>query len=331
MDDTLHGGLEVEIDCAAILRELDAPWDVLPKQAILSARLQPERMIPHLIEAVRTATRRALADESVDGSGYFHAVMLLWEFGAKEAFPAILESMSLPDEWPDTLYGELVTEYLPRILATLGDDNVEIVAAMIDDPQLDEFVRWAAVHYFVYLVRDGRLSRDEVVGRLRRHLRTAIDRGDDEITTPLILCLLDLFAVEVRSEIDEAFRRDLVDRLIIDARDVVTEFARGQEHFDQLLANRPPTRIADVIDEMQGWATYNPEKFARDFDPQNVEPSWRDDPWSDEDQVDAAAGFAGGAEAEPLVRQIRVGRNAPCPCGSGKKFKKCCLKDESAA
>ncbi len=25
------------------------------------------------------------------------------------------------------------------------------------------------------------------------------------------------------------------------------------------------------------------------------------------------------------VRERRVGRNDPCPCGSGKKFKKCCL------
>jgi len=24
----------------------------------------------------------------------------------------------------------------------------------------------------------------------------------------------------------------------------------------------------------------------------------------------------------------RVGRNEPCPCGSGKKFKKCCLTSE---
>ena len=24
----------------------------------------------------------------------------------------------------------------------------------------------------------------------------------------------------------------------------------------------------------------------------------------------------------------RVGRNEPCPCGSGKKFKKCCLTTE---
>ena len=32
-------------------------------------------------------------------------------------------------------------------------------------------------------------------------------------------------------------------------------------------------------------------------------------------------------EAEEPVRE-RVGRNEPCPCGSGKKFKKCCLKKQ---
>lgn len=26
------------------------------------------------------------------------------------------------------------------------------------------------------------------------------------------------------------------------------------------------------------------------------------------------------------VRLMRVGRNDPCPCGSGKKYKKCCLR-----
>lgn len=30
------------------------------------------------------------------------------------------------------------------------------------------------------------------------------------------------------------------------------------------------------------------------------------------------------AVAEPITRGPRVGRNDPCPCGSGKKFKKCC-------
>jgi uncharacterized protein len=29
-------------------------------------------------------------------------------------------------------------------------------------------------------------------------------------------------------------------------------------------------------------------------------------------------------QREQLLRSTKVGRNDPCPCGSGKKFKKCC-------
>ena len=25
----------------------------------------------------------------------------------------------------------------------------------------------------------------------------------------------------------------------------------------------------------------------------------------------------------------KIGRNAPCPCGSGKKYKKCCMNKEN--
>ena len=31
-----------------------------------------------------------------------------------------------------------------------------------------------------------------------------------------------------------------------------------------------------------------------------------------------------GPAAGNIARRVKVGRNAPCPCGSGKKFKKCC-------
>jgi preprotein translocase subunit SecA len=30
---------------------------------------------------------------------------------------------------------------------------------------------------------------------------------------------------------------------------------------------------------------------------------------------------------KPVVREAKIGRNDPCPCGSGKKYKKCCGKD----
>lgn len=31
-----------------------------------------------------------------------------------------------------------------------------------------------------------------------------------------------------------------------------------------------------------------------------------------------------GTKSEPIVKKNKVGRNDPCPCGSGKKYKKCC-------
>ena len=31
---------------------------------------------------------------------------------------------------------------------------------------------------------------------------------------------------------------------------------------------------------------------------------------------------------QPIKKEKTVGRNEPCPCGSGKKYKKCCGKEE---
>ena len=41
-------------------------------------------------------------------------------------------------------------------------------------------------------------------------------------------------------------------------------------------------------------------------------------------------GFADGkpAKKKPMVKKEKVGRNDPCPCGSGKKYKNCCLLKE---
>jgi preprotein translocase subunit SecA len=47
-----------------------------------------------------------------------------------------------------------------------------------------------------------------------------------------------------------------------------------------------------------------------------------------EETASGGGGGGGGEEAPVAVKQIvnatpRVGRNDPCPCGSGKKYKKC--------
>ena len=47
-----------------------------------------------------------------------------------------------------------------------------------------------------------------------------------------------------------------------------------------------------------------------------------------QDQISAASAASGGVRAATVVKDredpwATVGRNDPCPCGSGKKFKKC--------
>jgi preprotein translocase subunit SecA len=42
------------------------------------------------------------------------------------------------------------------------------------------------------------------------------------------------------------------------------------------------------------------------------------------EQAQMASSLSEGTAVQQLVRGDRVGRNEPCPCGSGKKYKKCC-------
>jgi hypothetical protein len=38
----------------------------------------------------------------------------------------------------------------------------------------------------------------------------------------------------------------------------------------------------------------------------------------------SSEGECGVNKAEPIQAAPKTGRNDPCPCGSGRKFKKCC-------
>ena len=73
------------------------------------------------------------------------------------------------------------------------------------------------------------------------------------------------------------------------------------------------------------WDDDLPDDFAEDFEP------------TDDEDYDDVVDFGGAVfpekddfdDEEPppkLASRNRTGCNDPCPCGSGKKFKKCCLK-----
>ena len=107
-------------DLDQIMYELSAPWsDVLPRNAIRAAQYHRELIIPRLIQSIEDATAQMISGEIPEQNAHFYALFLLTEFRAKEALPAIIESISLPGEAPFDLYGDAITEALNRILAAL--------------------------------------------------------------------------------------------------------------------------------------------------------------------------------------------------------------------
>jgi uncharacterized protein len=73
--------------------------------------------------------------------------------------------------------------------------------------------------------------------------------------------------------------------------------------------------LEDAVGELSGWYTFS-DAAKQDQD------RWATSP------EDAGLSFAD--TPQPFVDPFKgVGRNDPCPCGSGKKFKKCCLDRES--
>jgi preprotein translocase subunit SecA len=82
----------------------------------------------------------------------------------------------------------------------------------------------------------------------------------------------------------------------------------------------------DVIFKLQ---PAKPERFKRVFSPGQTELLHPQVQRPSSAKSDFAAGESGPVKTQPAVAQVKpsmpkVGRNDPCPCGSGKKYKKCC-------
>jgi hypothetical protein len=324
MTESMEASPNAESDLDAIIAELDAPFGNLPEKAIKAVRLHKEAMIPRLIALIEDAARAAQAGEEVTNkNGHFFALFLLGEFRAREALPAILKAISLPNEGPSQLFGDAIHDVVPGVLAALaGERDLDLVLALIDDKALNQYVRWAAASALVAMVAAGIRTRDEIMQLLRQSLRRAIDEQDTELITGLVPTLDDLYPEEAYDEIKEAYAKHLVDDFMINLSDVERTLAGGRAECLKKLGEKPPF-IDDTVEELRHWASFSEPEEEYDgeheeeyeFTPAPAPPIPRARPMP----------LPAVLPAKPIRSpEKRVGRNDPCPCGSGKKFKKCC-------
>jgi len=338
------------MDIETALAEINGPFTgELPVEAIRAIQASPAECTPRLIEIIRQATARIRAGENLPGNGQVIAVYLLMEFKAIESLPTLVEAISLPEEQVDEMLGDFITEDLCRLLAALDSDDLEVTDRLIADFNICPPVRNAAAYCYLLRARDGRLSRGEVLRKISPYLKSALKVRDDEAIENFFGFFEDCGETEFFDEIYKAYgQRIATEAALNQALDQALTKDDGAR-FERYIQWLPPAVIEDTVEEMSVWACYNSAEDVwdemEDFDDDDLDTVERDD--LIDDDLDDSPEFRAQWEAakQQLLGRIpppepplpppgepiryegpRIGRNDPCPCGSGKKYKKCCAR-----
>jgi hypothetical protein len=246
----------------------------------------------HVPELIRMATDPDLNDSDANSFEVWaplHAWRALGQLRAEEAIQPLLLLLERQrdDDW--------LLNDLSRIFALIGPAAIPALEAVFEDVSVDETPLVSIPECFVGIAREHPAERDRCVGALVRKLE-AFATGDPDLNGFVISGLIDLGATEAIDLIRRAFADNQVELQVAgDVEDVEMEMGLRAER------STPPPRLGP---------------FHRAFAPGG---SLADGGGGDLD--DRALASA------PVRRGPKVGRNDPCPCGSGRKYKKCCLND----
>ncbi len=277
-----------------------------PEQSLEQAIVHQETITPRLLE-ILAAAKEAPEDFIDSGSmAPIYALFLLAQFREPRAYPLVVDLVSLPEDVVDHLMGDAVTEDLGRILASVCDSDLTLICRMIENEDAGEYVRGAGFTALVSLVVNDRIDRGRVLAIFSGLFHGKLTRSESHVWEALVSACAKLGLVELRDEIDQAYAEGLVWPGYISPEDVAESFAQGQ---DALLRDPSLAFVEDTIRELSWWACFKQPKRRGKAKVRRA----------------AGPGPAPGASAVTAPRKVeKIGRNQPCPCGSGKKYKKCC-------
>jgi hypothetical protein len=291
-----------------ILKELELCTGRFPRRAMQQAVEQREAITPDLLRLLEevAASPQSFAERK-DYMLHIFAMFLLAQFREKRAYRPLITMFSAPGEIPFELAGDTVTEGLRQILASVYDGDPEPLRHLVEDGNVNEYVRAAAMETFVVLMVSNQMMRDDVVAYFRELFHGKLERTPAQPWNWLVSTVADLPAPELLEEVRTAYANRLVEEFFADLPSIEAE----------LLKPGPPDRrgyeiITDAVAEMATWACFREKK-----------------PWSMNPKEPVSPPVATHPpqprppSATP-VRRVKVGRNEPCPCGSGKKYKRCC-------
>ncbi len=243
-----------------------------------------------------------------------HAIMILGLMSSRSAGLLLIEALQRTAE--DDALADWCAGYWPALFRNKPEDVLPRLHSASTDRNLDPYMRAHMVDVIVSLAaRRGARALDDALGDIARI--AADDDEDWDLRCLVGGTLLDFPRPQHRALLEELARMQPQQGAAFLPEDVEEVYAQMRDEpewqrFDD------PWRFysADEIAARQQRWQEEAEQLLRE----SVEGDLFDDSTDLEDFDEGDFDFV------PYVRDTpKVGRNEPCPCGSGKKYKKCCL------
>lgn len=282
--------------------------DDVPVVAIGACLARYQDAGPLLRQVLTRAAREAISADS-EANQLFRTLHIVGGARDSLAFPTLLRFLQGEAERVEWLLGDAATETLPNIVIGVFDGNTGALFDAILNKEADGAVRGALLGASTFLTWEGRIDRADMTAFLERFATTEATPDDalvwfDWSEAIALLGLRHLEPLVSQAESDDRLEEDLFDRDNFEEMLARSEQAPDdRSRFDERFLGY----IDDVLAALQLFPN-SEEDSVWDFD---EEPGEEPGDW---------------APSDPVINPFRhVGRNDPCPCGSGKKAKRCCL------
>ncbi len=238
------------MDIQEILADLKYNTGTFPRQALQEAVANREQITPLLLKIIEEAKLLSAELYEENYIALIYAMYLLAQFREKLAYPLIVDFFSLPDEIVMDSTGEVVTEDLHRILASVAHGDTTLIKSLIENEKANEYVRGAALQALLTQMVQGESTREEVVAYYQSLFRGGLEREPSCVWGDLVCYSTDLYPEEVIEDIRQAYDEDLVDSMCISLENVEEILTLSKESvLKELYDDSRHGFIGNVIEE----------------------------------------------------------------------------------
>jgi Protein of unknown function (DUF1186)/SEC-C motif len=290
----------------------------LPVEAIRAASADREAVLPAFLDAIERCV--ADATDALPGNELFYIFHLLGEWREKRAYRPLSRLLRLPEKI-GLILGDGLTENSHRVMAAVFDGDPQPLYDIILDPDADEFARSRMCEAVAMVAGRGALPREEAA-RFLRACFTEITphRGGCFVWEGWQSAIALLGLAELTPLVEQAFARDELIEDWLGFEDFEEDLQQNLNDPSAPFAREEYTLFGDTIAELSAWTLEDQEQSDEE---------WGEFPSEAQEPETEATLWNSLTDGPAFNRYKDVGRNDLCPCGSGKKFKKCCLRDDS--